>query len=408
MSRLVGGVPSSAALDILCVPDAEWDAALWTNRQHMMLELAANPHVRVLYVAPPRFFLSRHLRRRRLRARVAGSRTGLFTRRIEDRLWVHQPLLPLPNGLLRRHAPAAVDWLILWSMRRALRQLGFTQPVLWSYTPLAERLRGRLGERLVCYDVVDHYPTQPNYARLGPRLAEDDLALTRAADVVLTTSALLHGERARLNANTHLVGNAADIGLFATARSATAAPAELAGLDGPIIGFHGAVAAYKLDLGLVRDIARRRRGWNLVLVGPVFDREVRAALESEPNVSCLGFREPHALPAYLARFDVCVIPYRRSSYTEHVNALKLRECLAAGKPVVATRLPGFPQLDGRIALTEGTDGFIAEVERLLANPPAPLPLDAPELAAFTWSAKAARTLDVVERALHMERACASV
>lgn len=327
---------------------------------------------------------------------------------MQDHLWVLQPLLPLPNRVLRKHAPAALDHLVVWTARRTLRRLGLTRPVLWSYTPLAERLRGKLGERLVCYDVVDDYPSQPNYARLGPGLAADDVALTQAADVVLTTSPLLHDERARLNSRTHMVGNAADVDLFATARTASGVPAELDALVGPIIGFHGSLAGYKLDIPLLRGIARQRPAWNLVLVGPVVDREVLAALASEPNVSCVGFREPQALPAYLARFDVCVIPYRRSTYTEHVNALKLRECLAAGKPVVATRLPGFPELDGRVALADGTEGFVVELERLLADPPAPLPLDSPELAGFTWAVKAARALDVVERALRAEPACVLV
>lgn len=394
------------ALDIVCVPDAEWDAALWTNRQHMMLELAARRHVRVLYAAPPRFFLSRRLRRRRLRRGDGGTRTGLFTHQVADRLWVVQPLLPVPNRLLRKHAPAMLDRLTVWSLRRALRRLGFGRPVLWSYTPLAERLRGKLGERLVCYDVVDDYPSQPNYARLGPGLLADDRALTAAADVVLTTSASLQARREQLNANTHLLGNAADIGLFAGARQLTRIPAELARLRGPIIGFHGALAAYKLDLVLLREIARRRRQWNVVLVGPLLDREVLAALAAEPNIHFVGFREPQALVAYLAGFDACVIPYRRSPYTEHVNALKLRECLAAGKPVVATRLASFAELEGRIVLADSAADFILALESVLAAPPEPVALEAPELSGFSWSAKATRALEVVEATLSGEVVCA--
>src|SRR5215207_11472038 len=92
-------------LDVVCFPDMEWDYALWTNRQHMMYRLPkVDSPVRVLYVAPPRFALSGrlgHQSRLRRRCLPEGQRSdGLWTQRIGDRLWVLQPLLPVPNRLL--------------------------------------------------------------------------------------------------------------------------------------------------------------------------------------------------------------------------------------------------------------------------------------------------------------------
>jgi glycosyltransferase involved in cell wall biosynthesis len=392
--------PESAALDVVCIPDAEWDAALWTNRQQMMSRLAARPGVRVLYVAPPRFALARWLRRSRLGRAPRGERDGLFTRRVGERLWVLQLPLPVPNGFARARAGRLLDGALVALTRRTLRRLGFRAPVLWSYTPLAERMRGRLGEGLVCYDVVDDYKSQPNYRALGPVVAAQDERLTRDADIVLTTSRRLLEERSLLNPNTHLLGNAADVELFATAREqADRRPAELAALTPPVIGFHGAIAAYKLDLALLAELARRRRDWQFVLVGPAVDEEAPAALEGEPNVHLLGRREPRELPALLAGFDVCLVPYQRTAYTERLSALKVRECLAAGRPVVATALPGFAELDGLIALADGADGFEAAIERALEAPPEPLPLDHPALTEFSWQAKADRALHAVREAI---------
>jgi glycosyltransferase involved in cell wall biosynthesis len=388
-------------LDIVCFPDAEWDAVLWTNRQHMMSRLARRPGVRVLYVAPPRFVLARFLRRRRLRDHEFSRdrRAGLFTYKLDDRLWVLQPLLPLPNGFVRRRAGRLLDrWLARIVLKR-VRRLGFERTVVWSYTPLVERILGRLRGQLV-YDVVDDYASQPNYIRLGPGVVGNDRRLTEAADVVLTTSRTLQEQRSALNPNCHLVGNAADIDLFAQARNGgVSAASDLSSLSGPVLGFHGALSGYKLDLEVIRHLSRGTSGFQLVFVGPVFDEELSRALAQLPNVHLLGYRPPEELPRYLRRFDVCIVPYQRNSYTEHLSALKVRECLAAGRPVVATDLPGFREFDGMIAIADGPEAFERAVQHALEEPPAPISLADPALAEFTWDAKVDRALGLVKAAV---------
>ena len=42
----------------------------------------------------------------------------------------------------------------------------------------------------------------------------------------------------------------------------------------------------------------------------------------------------------VAALDVCLIPYRINRYTEALSPIKLHECLAMGRPVVTTDLPG--------------------------------------------------------------------
>ncbi|MEW6754727.1 MAG: hypothetical protein AB1505_27660 [Candidatus Latescibacterota bacterium] len=50
--------------------------------------------------------------------------------------------------------------------------------------------------------------------------------------------------------------------------------------------------------------------------------------------------QPHAeLPRYLAALDVLFLPYVRDDFTRHVYPAKMHQCLALGKPVVATALP---------------------------------------------------------------------
>src|SRR5207248_11181812 len=131
----------------------------------------------------------------------------------------------------------------------------------------------------------------------------------------------------------------------------------------------GAVTGYKLDLGLCRELALRRPDWSFVFVGPVEGPDVPAALAGRPNVHLLGVKDQAELPAYLAHFAVSIIPYRRTPYTERINALKLYECLAAGRPVVATNLPCYASFAELVATAGDVDGFVSAIERALLAAP---------------------------------------
>jgi glycosyltransferase involved in cell wall biosynthesis len=395
-------VPPAAPIDVVCLPDMEWDHRVWTNRQHVMYRLPSiAAAARVLYVSPPRWILSGRLAARaRLRRPALPERPvrdGPWTKRVGERLWVLQPPLPVPSRLARRLAPRLLDAWTLALTRRTMRRLGFARPCLWTYTPLAARLLGRLRERLVVYDVVDHYPALPAYAN-APKVAALDAALTEAADLVFVTSRTLYDERRDRAARCRLVGNAADIEHFARARGGNLAlPPALDAVPQPLIGFHGSLSGYKLDLALLRELAVRRPEWSLVLVGPETDPQARRALAGFANVHLLGPVSHADLPAFLARFSVCLIPYKRTAYTERLNALKVYECLAAGRPVVASDLPCFRELAPWVRVASGAEGFERAVAGLLDEGAPPCPLD--ELDRFAWPAKVRRMWAEVEDAL---------
>lgn len=385
-------------MDVLCYAGMEWDHTLWTNRQHVMSRLPhVDPRVRVLYVSPPRFLFS-HLASRRLSTTRA---IDLRLRAVGNRVWVLQPHLPAPNRIAQRLAPPTLDRHVVRSARRALRELGFGRPCLWAYSPRAEPLADALEPQLIVYDVVDDYPALPGHGHL----ASADRRLTARADLVFYASARLYEERSPFNPRSHLVGNAADIGLFARARDRLLrVPPQLAALGRPRIVFHGALSAYKLDLHLLRELGRRRPEWTFVLIGPETDSATRRELAGLANVHLLGAAAQEQLPSYLAHVDVAVIPYLRSPYTERLNALKLYEYFAAGVPIVASRLPCFEDFADHVALAEGP----AEFEEALIGALAGNALAPPEnLSPFSWDAKAERMWELVESSLANRRGTAA-
>jgi glycosyltransferase involved in cell wall biosynthesis len=163
--------------------------------------------------------------------------------------------------------------------------------------------------------------------------------------------------------------NVADTALFASALEPGPADAALEPLPRPRIVFHGAITAAKLDLALLAELARLRRGWSLVLVGPLGmgtpDTDL-SALTREPNVHLVGPRRHEELPSVLRGADAGLIPYAINPLTSSVFPMKVYEYLAAGLPVVSTPLPALAGVEG-IGFADDAAATVAALERELAG-----------------------------------------
>src|SRR6185503_18370282 len=88
---------------------------------------------------------------------------------------------------------------------------------------------------------------------------------------------------------------------------------------------------------LMEKVAQRFPHASIVMLGKCTMDVSR--LEKYSNVHLLG-RKPYAdLPQYCKGFDVALIPFPISEVTLNANPLKAREYLAAGLPVVSTKIP---------------------------------------------------------------------
>ena len=222
----------------------------------------------------------------------------------------------------------------------------------------------------------------------------DGEAATRAAVVFATTKGLYERQLAR-NPSTYLVRNGADFDHFS---SVTEPARELASLPRPVLGFAGNLTSEKVDFDLLSALADSHPEWTFALVGPA-TREARPraeALAARPNVHWLGHRPYDDLPAYVAAFDVGLIPYRATAYTRNCSPLKVFEYLAAGMPVVAAGLPELVGMEPDVVVADGARAFAVAVERALVAEPAG-PERRRELArGNTWDARTERLLGLVK------------
>ena len=296
---------------------------------------------------------------RRIVAKLRRTLDGCV--QVEPNLFVANPLvLPLPGV-------PAVEWLnteILASwIRRLCRRIGMHRPILWTFLPYVNRLVGRLGEQLVIYHCVDEYAAFSGTPREALIRMEQDLI--RRAHIVFASAEQLCEERRHLNPNVHFVPHGVDVGHFARALDpTTVVPEDLRRLPRPIIGFFGLLADW-VDMSLVRELALARPGWSFALVGKATTD--LGALRGLANVYLLGQKPYSVLPGYCRGFDVGIIPFRRNELTIRANPLKLREYLAAGVPVVSTRLPEVARYESLVHLADGVEAFLAAISAALGQ-----------------------------------------
>ena len=83
-------------------------------------------------------------------------------------------------------------------------------------------------------------------------------------------------------------------------------------------------------------------------------------------MTLLGPRPYTVVPAYLQHADVVIVPHIVSPFTDSLDPIKAYECLAVGRPTIATPVAGFRALSSPVVVAE-RENFIVEVANALAR-----------------------------------------
>jgi UDP-galactopyranose mutase len=213
-----------------------------------------------------------------------------------------------------------------------------------------------------CMDQLSAFQAAP------PELLLREAELFQRADLVFTGGHTLYEAKRSQHPHVYAFPSAVDVEHFAQARLAQEDPIDQAGLPRPRLGFCG-VLDERLDTDLVAAVADMRPKWQIVLVGPVAKIDP-ATLPSRPNIHYLGAKTYAELPAYLAGWDVALIPFARNESTRFISPTKTPEYLAAGRPVVSTSIRDVvrPYRDERLArIADTAEDFVAAVEAAMRD-----------------------------------------
>lgn len=267
--------------------------------------------------------LLEELARRGWEVEVSGTGPGRLERAASAAGWrFHR----LPVGGLRRGAGARA--LVSWPRAR---RLAADAEVVYVNGTVAARLLPALGGARTVLHVHDLVQRVPGF--------------WRRADVVLANSRATAARLAGLRAEV--------VGCPVALDPPRLDPPWPPG-DGPVVGFVGRLEPAKGPLDLVRAAPAIRagaRGARIVLVGDAAPGSYGRALASQADAA--GVERPGWIDdaaGLMGGLDVLVLPSRTEGF-----GLVLAEAMAAGTPVVATRVGGVPEL-----VEDGVSGLLVE------------------------------------------------
>jgi len=341
---------------IICFAGEDWWYHHPHSKNHILKRLARDN--KVLFVnsltlglpsiSNPDFFLKI---RRKLKSYAR------WFRKVPEGLFVMTPIILPFFGV--RAVRAFNLFLLRLQIRLVLRLAGMDRrPIVWVAIPSAADIAERLDAKLILYQVSDKYDANEDSALARDVIRTLDDRLKRSADVVLYSGRKLFEESDL--PHRYFLEQAVDYDHFAVQAATTAE--DIASVPHPVLGYFGAMD-YVMDVALIEEVARRRPDWHWVLIGlrsnPV---QINA-----PNVHFLGSKPYATLPGYVRHVDVFVLPWRKdNAFVSYVSAIKVREYLATGKPVVMAPLYEYQNTPG-LRFYRTADEFIATVEDVLQN-----------------------------------------
>lgn len=269
-----------------------------------------------------------------------------------------------------------------------LRDYGVRRFILWLYTPMALPFTRHLDPVCTVYDCMDELSA---FHGAHPALLQQEQELFRRADLVFTGGASLFESKRTHHPSVYAFPSSVDAAHFERARRGLADPPDQASIGRPRVGYFGVIDE-RMDLELLAAIADARPRWSVIMVGPVVKIDPER-LPRRPNIHYLGQKTYRELPAYLAGWDVAMMPFALNESTRFISPTKTLEYLAAGKPVVSTAIRDVVHPYGERGLVRIADRatFVQAIDAALAEDPGPRRAAADALLAHTsWDATWAR------------------
>lgn len=308
-------------------------------------------------------------------------------------------------------SPAVVPFFGSGSVRAANRSLltaqigalarskGLKHPILWIAIPTAVDMIGKLNESLVVYHVSDKYDANTMDHATDPELIRKlhNEGVERA-DVIFYSSRKLLAEATKKLDQSYLLEQAVDFDHWSQVSQLEPA-ADLQNISRPRLGYFGAIEPWLVDQELIKLASRERPEWQWVFIG---NKSRGLDIEELPNTHFLPSVSYQNLPRYAAGFDVCVLPWEtEQAFTSYGSAIKVREYLASGKPVVIAPLPEYESMSDVLRIGRSREHFLDLVQEALqeADPNARAKRQK-AVATGTWDARAEWVSDLIESKLN--------
>jgi UDP-galactopyranose mutase len=324
--------------DIICFSHLRWDF-VYQRPQHLLSRFARSG--RVFFIEEPIF---------------EGSEARLDVSQREGSLYVAVPKIPVAaNGNTNGYLQDLLN--------RLISENDITDFVSWYYTPQMLPWSGEIEPGLVVYDCMDELSA----FRYAPaELLENEQRLIDRADLVFTGGQSLYEAKKDRHPKVFAFPSSIDAEHFGQARSASGEPDDQKDIPHPRLGFCGVIDE-RFDIDLLGELAAMRPEWHFVMIGPIVKIDEND-LPKRDNIHYLGGRKYADLPAYLAGWDIALMPFALNESTKFISPTKTPEYLAAGKPVISTSIRDVVNPYGDENLVEiasNAGEFAAAADRIL-------------------------------------------
>ena len=334
--------PDHEPTTLLCFSHLRWDF-VFQRPQHLMSRFARE--MTVIYWEEP--------------VAIGPKETAyLQVRQAENARNVRLVVPHLPEGMPDEAREAALKRLLDAHVASLSGKL-----IAWYYTPMMLPFSKHITPDVTVYDAMDELS---KFKFTPEHLLGYEQELIDRADVVFTGGSSLYEAKKDRHDNVHCFPSSVDRCHFAKARGGQFDPADQEDLPKPRLGFYGVIDE-RFDIELLDTVAQMRPDWTFVMVGPVV-KIGEDELPRRHNICYLGSKTYEQLPAYLAGWDVALMPFAMNESTQFISPTKTPEYLAGGKPVVSTPIRDvvrhYGQLEG-VQIASTAEEFVAACDKAL-------------------------------------------
>jgi len=307
-------------------------------------------------------------------------RTWFFSkrvRRVHKNLVIYNPfMLPFPNLSPIRNLNR---YFLVHGLRDIIKKFQI-EPILVTTIPIVTDVVDLLPFKKKVYYRVDDFTRWPGLMHRTLENYEEELL--KKVDVLIASSRNLIPSG--FQGKVYVVEHGVDFDHFSQV-DLEELPNRISHISTPIIGYFGLLDE-RVDYELIVKIAEKEPAWNIVLIGRrMVDLE---GLDKFKNIHLIGEVEYTELPFFIKAFSVCFLPYRQDRSTISISPLKLKECLATGKPVVGTEIPALKASRKYLYLGNEVDGIITAIKTALEEDPSKVRSRQEAVKTESWENKA--------------------
>ena len=328
--------------DVVCLSHLRWDF-VYQRPQHLLSRFAKEG--RVFFFEEPIF---------------TDEATHLEITPRTDNLFVAVPRINHSDGARSAEIQRAM-------LNDLVSERGIKNYILWFYTPSAMSFAAHLQPKITIFDCMDELSA---FKFAPPELLENERRLLEKADLVFTGGQSLFEAKKDKHSKVFAFPSSIDVAHFAMARTVETEPDDQREIPHPRFGFCGVIDE-RMDIELLGETADLRPDWHFVMIGPVV-KIAESDLPRRTNIHYLGGKKYEELPAYLASWDVALMPFALNESTEFISPTKTPEYLAAGKPVISTAIRDVVKPYGELGLVyiaDTAEEFVAAGDKALNENP---------------------------------------